>query len=314
MNIIRKFVVFIKQIILKILVFFGFNSIEEYVEKPKINENKIQENIDGVFNPNNGDKNNTNLNEIGTVDGIALLMDKQGNTFVRLNGKLIKYTEYLKQKEKEKERNKEMQKKKMQEQEKEINKNLNKFTYRDLVNRIREKLGLEAASAFIENLKTNKIDQNEQINQNKLKELTTQTERQLNLKNQEITKLAEQEKMLENEKLKGIEKNNNKNNELEKEKLKDNLKNTFNKDKNKEQEKADEQRTRTNKRILELEEKYGRDLDGDGYVNGDVAVGKQKYDPNFTKSVEKHENIDIDGGGVGKNPKALLKNHGYSRE
>ena len=310
MNIIRKLISFIKYIILKILIFFGFNSIEEYREKPKINENS--KNNTDKKDPKDGNKNNENLKEIGTVDGIPLLMDKQGNTFVKLNGKLIKYNEYLKQKEKEKEKERELQKQKEKEQEKGINKDLNKFTYKDFIAKIKEKLGVEVAAAFAENLKANKISQDQQINQNKLKELITQTEKQLNLKKQELEKLAEQEKMLQNEKGKGVDKNKEKEKDLEKEKLKDSLKNTFNKDKTQEQEKANEQKARTSSTIAELEAKYGRDLDGDGFVNGEVAVGKQKYDPQFTKSVEKHENLDIDGGGIGKNPNHLLKNRGRS--
>ena len=310
MNIIKKLISFIKYIILKILIFFGFNSIEEYREKPKINENS--KNNTDKKDPKDGNKNNENLKEIGTVGGIPLLMDKQGNTFVKLNGKLIKYNEYLKQKEKEKEKERELQKQKEKEQEKGINKDLNKFTYKDFIGKIKEKLGVEVATAFAENLKANKISQDQQINQNKLKELITQTEKQLNLKKQELEKLAEQEKMLQNEKEKGIDKNKEKEKDLEKEKLKDSLKNTFNKDKKQEQEKANEQKARTSSTIAELEAKYGRDLDGDGYVNGEVAVGKQKYDPQFTKSVEKHENLDIDGGGIGKNPKHLLKDRGMS--
>lgn len=310
MNIIRKLISFIKYIILKILIFFGFNSIEEYREKPKINENS--KNNTDKKEPKDENKNNENLKEIGTVDGIPLLMDKQGNTFVKLNGKLIKYNEYLKQKEKEKEKERELQKQKEKEQEKGINKDLNKFTYKDFIGKIKEKLGVEVAAAFAENLKANKISQDQQINQNKLKELITQTEKQLNLKKQELEKLAEQEKMLQNEKEKGVDKNKEKEKDLEKEKLKDSLKNTFNKDKKQEQEKVNEQKARTSSTIAELEAKYGRDLDGDGYVNGEVAVGKQKYDPQFTKSVEKHENLDIDGGGIGKNPKHLLKDYGRS--
>ena len=226
--------------------------------------------------------------------------------------KAEKYNEYLKQKEKEKEKERELQKQKEKEQEKGINKDLNKFTYKDFIAKIKEKLGVEVAAAFAENLKANKISQDQQINQNKLKELITQTEKQLNLKKQELEKLAEQEKMLQNEKEKGVDKNKEKEKDLEKEKLKDSLKNTFNKDKKQEQEKANEQKARTSSTIAELEAKYGRDLDGDGFVNDEVAVGKQKYDPEFTKSVEKHENLDIDGGGIGKNPNHLLKNRGRS--
>ena len=302
MNFIRKLISFLKYIILKILIFFGFNSIEEYNKKPHISETK--DTIKNFHKPADSNSN-SNIKEIGTIDGIPLLMDKQGNTFVKINGKLVKYHEYLKQKEKEL--------KKVKEQEKGIEKNLIKFTYKDFVNKIKEEIGVEAAQTFAQNLKNDKIDQNQTINQNKLKELVKQTEKDLKLKNQELEKLAEKEKMLEPQKEKAIDKTNAIKKEEEMEKLKNSLKNTFHKDKEQEQERANEQKAKTNNRILQLEAKYGRDLDGDGYVNGEVAVGKQKYNPSFTRSVEKHENMDLDGGGVGKNSKHLLRNQGRSR-
>lgn len=218
---------FISRIIQKILVWFGFTSVEDYVEKPKVQEEETFKQKLKFFKKNSDDNDDKGkdeaekLKQIGKVDEYDLYMDGNGETYVFIEGRKVKYKDYIKDKEKAKNKDKEKdkknkekdsleklkeKKKKLKEKENILNLQLNKQNlkkldpnhlekingYRDLINKIGREHGLDKAGVFEKSLMQQGVNLNKEMDKTALLKASQFTEQTFNLQMGTVANTVEQ--------------------------------------------------------------------------------------------------------------------------